>query len=151
MGGFIDACDMSEECGLSTAHQCVCAPKHCSVRNISITYKVNSKISHYLLLTFHLVEAKTIFCYCVDKTELLFHNKQDRFLCCFFFPKENCNAVSMEFTKFNRSFKPLYVPASLATSFTSFTCLLSAFLNNEIILYLSLEFSVQYKVDIRLN
>lgn len=41
-----------------TAYQCFHAPNHCSVLNISIIYKLNSEISHNVLLVFYVTETK---------------------------------------------------------------------------------------------
>lgn len=60
IGGFIEACNVTEEWELLTAYQRFLVPNHCSVLNISIMYKVNSEISHNVFLVFCVTKTKSV-------------------------------------------------------------------------------------------
>lgn len=93
---------MSGEWEFLTAYQCFHVPNHCSVLNISVMYKVNSEISHNVLLVFYVIETKNLmaeFKKVCRQSEWPTHNK----LYWFGWDVSNllCNNKSIEFTKFN--------------------------------------------------
>lgn len=78
IGGFIEACNVSEEWEFLTVYQRFHVPNHCSVLNISIMYKVSSEISHDVLLVFYVIETKHVMAgskKMCRQSELPIHNK----------------------------------------------------------------------------